>query len=136
MLWLLWTMLVVDASIIAPVVADGGADGTRYRHRLRGERLVAPDLMRIEVLSVLRRQLRQGSLAKSEADAAVGDLLSLAVEILPTVTLVSRIWELRDNVTTYDACYVALAESLGCALLTADGRLARASGPRCKIELV
>ncbi len=129
-------MLVVDASIIATAVADGGADGVRYRERLGRERLIAPHLLRIEVLSVLRRQLHLKTLTNSQAEAAVQDLRSLAVEILSTELLVGRIWELRHNVTSYDACYVAMAESLGCTLLTADARLAKASDPTCKIELI
>jgi predicted nucleic acid-binding protein len=129
-------VLVVDASVVAPVVADGGDHGARYRQRVRGERLAAPDLLRVEVLSVLRRQLSIGQLTRDQADAAVDDLLSLPLVVYPTMSGVRRAWELRDNVTSYDACYLALAESLECGLLTADARLARAPGPTCPIETV
>ena len=129
-------MLVVDASVAAPAVADGGDSGRRYRQRLRGEQLAAPDLLRVEVLSVLRRQHRLGGLDAKQAAAAVDDLLDLEVDVYPTGPLLRRVWELRENVTAYDACYVALAEALGCSLLTSDARLSRAGGPACDIELI
>ena len=129
-------MLVVDASVVATAVADGGDDGRRYRQRLRGEQLAAPDLLRVEVLSVLRRQARLGELAAAQVAAAVDDLLDLELDVYPTGPLLRRVWELRDNVTAYDACYVALAVALDCALLTADARLSRASGPICEVEVV
>jgi predicted nucleic acid-binding protein len=129
-------VLVVDASVVAPVVADGGLDGIHYRRRLRGEGLAAPDLLRVEVLSVIRAQLGNRALDTKQADHAVDDLIDLPIAVYPTVSLLPRTWELRDNLTAYDACYVALAEALGCTLLTADVRLSRAPGTRCSIELV
>ena len=129
-------MLVVDASVVAPAVADGGDDGRRYRQRLRREQLAAPDLLRIEVLSVLRRQHRLGGLDAGQVGAAVDDLLDLELDVYPTGPLLRRTWQLRDNVTAYDACYVALAEALDCPLLTADARLSRAGGPTCDIEFI
>ena len=129
-------VLVVDASVLAPVVADGGSDGVAYRSRLRGERIAAPDLLRVEVVSVIRRQLRAGLLDVDQAERALDDLLDFPVAVYPTVSLLRRGWELRDNVPAYDACYIALAESLGGTLLTADVRLARAPGVDCTIELI
>ena len=129
-------MLVADASVLAPAIADGGDDGTRYRNRLRGETLAGPELARVEVLSVLRRQLRHGPLTQQQADAAVIDLASLPMKVFPLSGLIYRCWELRDHVAANDACYVALAESLGCTLLTADSRLADATGPACTIEVL
>lgn len=129
-------MLVVDASVVAPAVADGGSDGTRYRQRLRGETLAAPELVRVEVLSVLRRQLRFGSLTQRQSDQAVVELIALPAMVFPMAPLIERCWDLRDNITAYDACYVALAESLDCVLLTADTRLANAPGPTCAIEVI
>jgi predicted nucleic acid-binding protein len=129
-------VLVVDASVLAPVVADGGADGRRFRQRLHGEAVFGPDLLRIEVASVLRRHANTGHLTAAEADGAMADLLDLPVGIVPTTPLLGRAWELRANLTIYDACYVALAESAGCPLLTADRRLANAPGPRCPIEVL
>jgi predicted nucleic acid-binding protein len=129
-------VLVVDASIISSVVADSGPDGGRYRDRIRGEQLAAPDLLRIEVLSVLRRQLRAGTIDETQAANAVNDLLDLPIAVFATQSLLRRGWELRSNVTAYDACYVALAETIGCTLLTADARLARAPGAACPIEVL
>lgn len=108
----------------------------RFRGRLPGEQVAAPDLLRVEVLSVIRRQLRVGTIDGAQADQAVTDLLDLPIAVYPTAPLLSRCWQLRDNLTAYDACYIALAETLGCALLTTDARLARAPGPTCPIEVI
>ena len=129
-------MLVVDASALLPAIADGSDVGRQRRQRLVGERLDAPDLILVESLSVIRRQSLAGMLNPAQADQAVEGLLALPIIIHPTARLVRRAWELRGNVTPYDACYVALAEALNCPLLTGDARLARAPGPTCQIELV
>jgi predicted nucleic acid-binding protein len=129
-------VIVVDASVLAPVVTDGGTDGVHLRGRLRGETVAVPDLARIEVISVIRRQLRSNLLQSTEADRAVDDLLDLPLIVYPTRELLGRAWALRDNLTTYDACYVALAEMLACPLLTSDTRLARSPGANCPIEVV
>ena len=129
-------MLVVDASVLAPAIVDAGPGGANVRARLRGETIAGPDLLRIEVLAVIRKQLIAGSLTREQADAAVDDLLDLPVSVFPSAPLLRRAWALRDNVTAYDACYVALAEALDCPLLTADNRLANAPGTTCTVELV
>jgi predicted nucleic acid-binding protein len=129
-------VLVVDASVIAPAVADAGPDGEACRARIDGQSLAAPDLLRVEAVSVIRRQLGHGGLTAKQATNAIDDLLSLPVIVYPTAALLRRAWELRDNVTAYDACYVALAEALGCSLATADERLANAPGVRCHIDIV
>ena len=129
-------MVVVDASVIAPVVADAGPDGVRFRQRLHGEQVAAPDLLRVEVLSVIRRQLHVGTLDVPQAEQAVTDLLDLPIAVYPTAPLLPRCWQLRDNLTTYDACYIALAETLGYRLLTTDARLSRAPGSGCAIETI
>jgi len=129
-------MLVVDASVLAPVVADAGSDGQRFRERLRGETLIGPDLLRVEVASVLRRHAGNGSLTAQQANAAIDDLLAFPITVYPTAPLLWRVWELRPNVTAYDACYVALAEAVGFPLLTADRRLANAPGLQCALEVL
>ena len=129
-------MLVVDASVLAPVVADVGADGHRFRERLRGEPLIGPDLLRVEVTSVLRRRVMTGHLTPEQADVALGDLLDLPITVFPTAPLLRRIWELRQNLTAYDGCYVALAEAVDSPLVTADHRLASAPGLRCAVEVL
>jgi predicted nucleic acid-binding protein len=128
-------VLVVDASVIAPAVADAGADGAAFRHRLRGETIAAPDLLRVEVVSVLRRQVAASLITPAQASAAVDDLLDLPLSVFPTAPLLRRAWQLRDNLTPYDACYVALAEALDCTLITADARLTNAPGASCTFEL-
>lgn len=129
-------MLVVDASVLAPVVADAGDDGGWARQRLRGEVVIGPDLLRVEVSSVLRRHADHGTLTPEQADAAIDDLLAFPITVYPTTPLLRRVWELRPNVTAYDACYVALAEAVGRPLLTADQRLANAPGIRCAVEIL
>lgn len=129
-------MLVVDASVLAPVLADSGRDGERFRGRLAGEVVAGPDLLRVEVASVLRRHTDAGRLTLGQADAAMDDLLDFPITVYPTAPLLRRVWELRSNVTAYDGCYVALAEATGSVLLTADHRLARARGLRCQVEVI
>ena len=129
-------MLVVDASVLAPVVADAGSDGLRFRGRLRGEVAVGPDLLRVEVTSVVRRHANTGQLTPEQADAAIGDLLDFPITVFPTAPLLRRVWELRQNLTAYDGCYVALAEAVDSPLVTADRRLANAPGLRCAVEVL
>jgi predicted nucleic acid-binding protein len=106
-------VLVIDASVLAVALVDDGADGDALRARLRGETLSAPSLIDLEVVSVWRGLARGGHLDARQ-----------------------RCWQLRDNLTIYDAAYVALAEALQVTLLTGDQRLARASGPTCPIEVI
>lgn len=121
---------------MAPVIADAGTSGTKLRARIRGESIACPDLLRIEVLSVIRRQTQAGALTVAQANAAVDDLLELPLVVYPTAPLLRRSWTLRDTITAYDGCYIALAEALDCTLLTADVRLANSPGPRCAIEII
>lgn len=85
---------------------------------------------------MIRRQHRSGTLDLTQADNAVADLVDLPITVYPTAPLLFRCWELRDNLTAYDACYIALAEALGCTLVTADVRLSGAPGIGCPIETV
>lgn len=129
-------MLVVDASVLAPALADDGPDGDLARDRLSGEALAAPELIDIEVLSVVRGAIRRGDIDVRRAALAVDDLRDLPLARTRHSRLLTRCLEHRDNLTAYDAAYVALAEALSCALLTADGGLAAAPGVRCEIELL
>ena len=129
-------MIVVDASVLVPALADDGEDGDRARDRLVGERLAAPELIDLEVPSVLRRLAAAGRLAPRRAEQALSDLVGLPLRRVPHRPLLPRCWSLRENLTVYDASYVALAELLGTAVLTADGRLAGAPGVRCPVEVV
>ena len=129
-------MLVVDASVLASAIVDAGEDGQRFRDRLRGETIAGPDLIRIEVMSVVRRHANGGSITREQANAAFEDLVDLPISVFPTAPLLPRVWELRENVTSYDGCYIALAEAVDGPLLTADRRLANAPGARCVIEVL
>ena len=129
-------MIVVDASVLATALGDDGPDGDRARARLRGERLNAPELVDLEVASVLRRQVQGGEVDIRRAALALADLAAFPLRRAPHRPLLARCWELRDNLTIYDASYVALAEALDVTLLTGDGRLARAPGPRCRVEML
>ncbi|MDQ3677969.1 MAG: type II toxin-antitoxin system VapC family toxin [Actinomycetota bacterium] len=129
-------MLVVDASVLAPALADDGRDGDAARARLRGQSLVAPELIDLETTSVIRRQSEAGHLDLRRAGLALTDLVKLPLRRAPHRPLLPRCWELRQSLTVHDAAYIALAEVLDVALLTADARLANAPGPRCEIELL
>ncbi len=129
-------MLVVDASVLAPALADDGPDGDAARTRLRGEALVAPELIDLETTSVIRRRSQARHLDLRRAGLALTDLVELPLRRAPHRPLLPRCWELRQNLTVYDAAYAALAELLDVVLLTADRRLASAPGLRCEIELL
>jgi predicted nucleic acid-binding protein len=129
-------LIVVDASVIAPALADDGESGDRARRRLRGERLYAPEIVDLEVTSVLRSRLTAGALDERRAAMALDDLGDLGVHRVGHLHLLPRVWELRRTLTPYAAAYVALAELLDAVLLTADQRLGRAPGPRCLIEQI
>jgi predicted nucleic acid-binding protein len=129
-------VLVVDASVLVTALADDGADGDGARARLRGRRLAAPELIDLEVLSVLRRGHASGALDQRRVDLAITDLLDLPIERARHSQLLLRCWELRHNLTPYDASYVALAEALDAELLTADARLAAALGIRCTVSVL
>ena len=129
-------MIVADASVLVVALADDGPDGDQARARLHGERVALPELADLEVASVLRRQLAAGALDARRAGLALDDLAALPARRAPHRPLLPRCWELRDNLTIYDAAYVALAEAMHATLLTADRRLARAPGPRCPIEIL
>lgn len=129
-------MIVVDASVLITALADDGADGARARARMSGEVLAAPQLIDLEVTSVLRRRALAGELPERRAVEALDDLIDLPIERAVHTPLLERCWQLRANVTPYDAAYVALAELLDVALVTSDHRLANAPGPRCTIELL
>jgi len=129
-------LIVVDASVLVTALADDGDDGDRVRARLRGERLTAPHLIDLEVASAWRRLAAAGDLDDRRAQLALDDLHALRLERVPHRPLVARCWELREDVTMYDAAYVALAELLDVTLVTADVRLTTAPRIRCEVELL
>ncbi len=130
-------MIVVDASILANALADDGADGATARHRLTGASpLAAPDLIDVETVAVLRKRWIAGDLTDQRFSDAIEDLEDLDLTRYRMLPLMRRAFELRANVTVYDATYVALAERLDCTLLTADQRLATAPTIACSVEVL
>jgi len=129
-------VIVTDASVLVVALIDSGADGDVTRSRLLNEELVAPELVDLEVASVLRRRVARQQLSEQRAVEALADLTDLPLIRAPHRPLLPRCWELRLNVTIYDAAYVAVAEAMQVPLLTGDMRLARAHGPRCEFEVL
>ena len=129
-------MKVVDASVLVTAISERTVAGSMARDALRDEELAAPHLVDLEVLAALRRRHQRGLMSAGEAELALDRLRSTTITRHHHAVLVARCWELRDNVKAYDAAYVALAEALGVPLLTADARLANASGIRCEVELL
>jgi predicted nucleic acid-binding protein len=125
-------VIVVDASAAVAALLNAGP----ARSALASDDLHAPHLVDSEVLSVLRRQVVTGRLAPDAAWKAIDTWRRLGLARYPVIGMVERIWQLRDSLSAYDASYIVLAENLGCALLTCDGRLARAAGVRCPITVV
>lgn len=130
-------MIVVDASVLANVVGDDGAAGRAARAVISADSEVAiPDLADVETSAVLRRRWLAKDLDDRRFAEAIDDLVALPLQRYPTRGLLARGYELRATVSSYDATYVALAEGLGCVLVTADKRLARAPGVKCRIRVL
>ena len=125
-------MIVVDASAaVSALLNDGQA-----RSVLATEQIHVPHLVDSEVASAMRRQVATGALTPDDGWTALDTWRRLGVIRHPVFGLLDRIWQLRDNRSAYDASYIALAETLGCAVLTADATLSRAPGARCSITVV
>lgn len=130
-------MIVIDASVLANVIGDDGDDGDLARSEFRSaDDVAAPDLVDVETVAVLRKRWIADSITARRFASAITDLESIGIVRYPTLPLMRRAYELRDNVTAYDAAYVALAETLECELLTGDGRLGDAPGPECSIRVL
>lgn len=129
-------MIIVDASTLANALTDDGSVGMVSRFELaRDAHWAAPQHLLVETFSAIRGRHLGGKVSASRCRDALGALGSAAIEMVSTQALLPRMWELRSNVSGYDAAYVAAAESLDCPLLTSDARLARVSGLRCEIRL-
>jgi predicted nucleic acid-binding protein len=130
-------VIVIDASVLANAIGDDEAAGRHARDLLGASaELAAPDLVDVETTAVLRRRWLAGAITDERFEQAVDDLRDIPVLRFPTAGLMRRAFELRANVTAYDACYVALAEALDWPFCTADSRLAHARGTRCSMHLV
>ena len=127
------TPLVVDASAAVALLLDAGHTGDWVAAQVADRHLAAPELVMYEAANVLRRRAAAGAVSPAEATLAHEDLRALALELWPYAVVAERVWQLRDNVTVYDAAYVAVAEMLEADLVTLDVRLARAPGLRCPV---
>lgn len=130
-------MIVLDASALLELLL-GTEAGRLIASRIADPTLAlhAPHLADVEVAQALRRYVREGELDAASAANALADLRALDLERHAHEPLLDRVWALRENVTAYDAVYVALAEALEAPLVTCDGRLARAPGVTARVELV
>jgi len=129
-------VIVLDASAAIDWLLQTQA-GLQLEKRIysHGESLHAPHLLDIEVTQVLRRFVREQLVAARRAEEAITDLLNLRIARYPHLPLLPRTWQLRHNLTAYDAVYIALAERLNATLLTRDARMRTASGHTARIEV-
>jgi len=130
-------VIVLDASAAVDwLVQSFAAPRIESRIFSHNQSLHAPELLDLEVAQVLRRLVREGAFSASRAEQAIQDLLDLRITRYPHSLLLPRIWQLRDNLSAYDAAYIVLAEKLGATLLTRNARLASASGHSASVEVV
>ena len=129
-------MIVLDASAAVDWLLQTSA-GQQIEKRIyaRSESLHAPHLLDVEVAQVLRRLVREAVISAQRAEEAIDDLADMRVTRYPHFVFLSRIWQLRHNLSAYDAAYVALSENLGATLLTRDSRLASASVRAVAVEV-
>ncbi|MDQ3679158.1 MAG: type II toxin-antitoxin system VapC family toxin [Actinomycetota bacterium] len=129
------TVAVVDASVVVAALLDSGAEGRWAEDQVFIHDLAGPHLVLAEASNIMRRAVLSRQTSDEGASLAHADLLGLDIELFPFDPFASRVWQMRDNLTAYDAWYVALAEGLECSLLTLDGHLARAPGISCHVSL-
>ena len=124
--------VIVDSSVVVAALLDTGPNGAWAEKVIEDRALYAPELVRVEVTNILRRLERAKEITTAEANAGYEDLMQLEVELYSFDSFSDRIWQLRHTVTSYDAWYVAVAESLGFPLATLDKRLVKSDGPKCE----
>ena len=124
--------VVIDSSVVVAALLDSGSHGVWAEGILSGGVLQAPELVLAEATNIFRRLERAKLIATPEANSAQDDLMQLDIEFFPFEPFANRIWELRHNVTSYDAWYVAVAEALKLPLATLDRSLTRSNGVACK----
>ena len=125
--------IVVDASVIVAFLTELGPDGDWAESVVSKGVLAAPDIVFPEASNVLRRLGLSGALPWADASQAHHDLVQLEITLFSFIPFFERVWELRHNLSSYDAWYVSVAEYLNCPLATLDLRLSRATGPTCRI---
>lgn len=130
-------MIVIDASLLVNALTDDGLLGERAWAALAADpHWGAPPHLHIEVASAIRGRWLGGKLTDERADAAMATLNRLAIDQAPWLELAPRVWELRRNLTPYDAAYVALAESRDCHLVTADQKLLNRTARECPVDII
>lgn len=127
------TPVVCDSSTLVALLLDSGADGRWATQQLTGAELAAPHLAEYECANVIRRHELAGLVTSDQATQAHADLLDLTIEEWPYEAIAPRAWELRRNLSVYDASYAALAELIDATLVTLDRRIGRAPGLRCAV---
>jgi predicted nucleic acid-binding protein len=127
------TRVVCDASALVALLLDSGPDGRWVTEALTAAELAAPSLVAFEAPNIIRRHELAGLIGTDQAVQAHADLLDLTIEHWPYEVLAARAWELRPNLSSYDASYVALAELIRATLVTLDRRIGRAPGLKCTV---
>ena len=127
--------VVCDASAVVAVLLDSGSDGQWATARLAEADLFAPTLLPYECANIIRRAELHGAISSDQAVQTHADLFDLAVDLWPYDVLAARAWELRANLSSYDAAYVALAEIVAAPLVTLDQRILRAPGITCSVSV-
>jgi predicted nucleic acid-binding protein len=127
--------IVVDSSVVVAALIDSGPVGQWAEEQLSSAPLAAPQLMPVEAANILQRSTLTAEISADVASLAHEELGTMPIDLFPYSLVASRVWEMRANVTAYDAWYVALAEMLGARLATLDLRLSRAQGPRCEFAV-
>jgi len=122
--------IVLDASALVAALLDSGPVG-RWADGLLDQPIYAPTIVHAEVTNVLRRTAARGSVSDDVASLAHADLMALSITIVDHADIAARVWELRHNLSAFDASYVAVAELTGAPLATLDGRIVRSTGPTC-----
>jgi len=127
---------VIDTSGVVDFLLGAGVAAEVEALMVREGELVAPDLLVFEVLAVIRRQTLRGRLGAARAAGAVQDLGDVPIELVPSLPLRGRVWELRNNLTVADALFIALAEQLGEPLATKDSAMAATAAKHAAVEVV
>jgi predicted nucleic acid-binding protein len=129
-------VIVVDSSVLVLAFTHRGDPGREAEKRMTGQRLLAPAVIDFEVAHAVRGLAQGGKITADEGRAALTLMSSLLIKRTPGHALFERVWELRQNLSAYDAAYVALAEHTGCTLVTADARIERAKVARCPVDVI
>lgn len=124
-----------DASALIAVLLDAGPDGQWASRAVSDHELTAPTLISFECANIIRRHELAGLVSSDQAAQAHADLLALPIEFWPYELVGDRVWELRHNLSCYDASYVAVAELIDADLITLDRRIGQAPGVRCRVRV-